>query len=52
MTSLTGTIDGKQITIEDNGMVRFGGDDRINVLFYKNGKCIDEAASRAAGRPV
>lgn len=44
------TIDGQAGTIQANGMVRFGSDDTVNVLFYIK-SVLDHVQSRAMGRP-
>lgn len=50
MNNMQVTIDGQPGTIQDNGMVRFGSDDRVNVLFYKK-SVHDPEESRKRGRP-
>lgn len=45
------TIDGMAGTILPNGMVRFGSDSGVNVLFYKK-PVHDPVGSREKGRPV
>lgn len=50
MNNMQVTIDGQAGTIQDNGMVRLGSDDRVNVLFYKK-SVHDPEESRKRGRP-
>ena len=47
---LQGSIDGQAVTIQQDGMVRFGGDDRINVTFYRKA-VLDVEESRRHGAP-
>lgn len=44
------TVDGLAGTIQADGMVRFGSDDTVNVLFYTK-SVLDAAQSRERGRP-
>jgi len=44
------TIDGQAGTIQANGMVRFGSDDSVNVLFYTK-SVLDPVKSREKNRP-
>lgn len=45
------TIDGQRGTIQADGWVRMGSDDRVNVLFYRK-SVLDKAKSAEAGRPI
>ncbi|MEJ0092820.1 MAG: hypothetical protein WDN46_14285 [Methylocella sp.] len=44
------TIDGQGGTIQPNGLVRFGSDETVNVLFYTK-SVLDPVQSRERGRP-
>ena len=50
MNNMQVTVDGMSGTIQQDGMVRFGSDDRMNVLFYDK-VVIDPVKSREMGRP-
>lgn len=51
MNSNQVTIDGQSGTIQADGWVRMGSDDRVNVLFYRK-SVLDRVKSVEAGRPV
>jgi hypothetical protein len=51
MNPMLGNVDGKPVTIQQNGWVSFGSDSQANVRFYKK-PVLDVNKSKHEGRPV